>query len=419
VRRRDNFFAAIHMVVEAVFWFHPLVWWIGSRMVEEREQACDEDVLRMGCEPADYVEGILKVCRFYKESALPCVSGVTGADVKKRLRAILAGSTARELQVGTKVTLTVVALGTLAAPIVIGVINAPRIHAQGQVLAAIPKWEAASIKPCKPGDAAAGRGPRGGGGGGGASDPVLLRFACTTVDRLIRFAYLQDASGKHEPGPSTVPQRIMNQDIAGEPGWAKSEPYTIEAKPETPQIVEMMRGPMLQTLMEGRFNLRIHNEDMEVPVYALLVGKGGPRLTASREGSCISLDLFDPMAQPSPGQHPPCGPFAPDAAGGIVTYGSTLPSLCKQFSIAMDRDVIDKTGLTGQFDIHLQLTQQELFPWEPPPDAAGAGVAPPPIPSDPTGAIMAAVQKLGLRLEPAKAVVPHLVIDHIERPSEN
>lgn len=80
--------------------------------------------------------------------------------------------------------------------------------------------------------------------------------------------------------------------------------------------------------------------------------------------------------------------------------------------------MIDKTGLAGTFDIHLQLTEQELFPWAPPPDTGGAG-APAPIPSDPTSAIMAAVQKLGLRLEPVKAMVPHLVIDHIERPSEN
>jgi beta-lactamase regulating signal transducer with metallopeptidase domain len=63
------------MVVEAIFWFDPLVWWIGARMLEERELACDEEVLRMGCEPADYGEGILKVCRFYTESPLPCVSG--------------------------------------------------------------------------------------------------------------------------------------------------------------------------------------------------------------------------------------------------------------------------------------------------------------------------------------------------------
>src|ERR1700722_9441799 len=105
VRRRDNFFAAAHMVVEAIFWFHPLVWWIGSRMVAERELACDEEVLRMGCEPADYVEGILKACRFYLESPLPCVSGVTGADVTERLRAILAGCIAHELSGARKMIL--------------------------------------------------------------------------------------------------------------------------------------------------------------------------------------------------------------------------------------------------------------------------------------------------------------------------
>ena len=140
VRRRDNFFAAVHMVVEAIFWFHPLVWWIGSRMVEERELACDEEVLRMGCEPADYVEGILKVCRFYTESPLPCVSGVTGADVKKRLRAILAGSIAHELNGAKKMTLAAIGLAALAAPVLIGVLNAPAIRAQNAPSSRNSKW---------------------------------------------------------------------------------------------------------------------------------------------------------------------------------------------------------------------------------------------------------------------------------------
>ena len=51
VRRRDNLTSAIHMIVEAVFWFYPLVWWIGARLVEERERACDEAVLSLGNEP--------------------------------------------------------------------------------------------------------------------------------------------------------------------------------------------------------------------------------------------------------------------------------------------------------------------------------------------------------------------------------
>jgi uncharacterized protein (TIGR03435 family) len=93
-----------------------------------------------------------------------------------------------------------------------------------------------------------------------------------------------------------------------------------------------------------------------------------------------------------------------------------LANLCAQFSVALDRDVIDETGLTGKFDIHLQLTQQELFPWQAAHETAAAAA---PDPSDSRSAIMTAEQKLGLRLEPAKAPAQHLVIDHIERPSEN
>ena len=73
------------MVVQAIFWFHPLVWWIGARLVDERERACDEDVIRLGSEPEVYAESILKTCEFYVESPLACVAGVTGSDLKKRI----------------------------------------------------------------------------------------------------------------------------------------------------------------------------------------------------------------------------------------------------------------------------------------------------------------------------------------------
>jgi beta-lactamase regulating signal transducer with metallopeptidase domain len=71
VRRRDNLATTIHMAVEAVFWFYPLVWWLGARLMDERERACDEEVLRKGSEPQVYAEGILKICELYMESPLP------------------------------------------------------------------------------------------------------------------------------------------------------------------------------------------------------------------------------------------------------------------------------------------------------------------------------------------------------------
>src|SRR5688572_267662 len=105
VRRRDNVTAAVHMLAEAVFWFHPLVWWIGSRLVDERERACDQEVLRTCGEPQTYAEGIVNVCRRYVEMPLACVSGVSGANVKNRIRDIMTNRTIAKLGVAQKMVL--------------------------------------------------------------------------------------------------------------------------------------------------------------------------------------------------------------------------------------------------------------------------------------------------------------------------
>jgi beta-lactamase regulating signal transducer with metallopeptidase domain len=83
VRRCDNLAAAIHMLVEAAFWFHPPVWWLGTRLIDERERACDEEVLQRGSERHLYAESILKICEFCLSSPLTAVSGVTSANLKK------------------------------------------------------------------------------------------------------------------------------------------------------------------------------------------------------------------------------------------------------------------------------------------------------------------------------------------------
>lgn len=110
------------MAVEALFWFYPLVWWLGARLMEERERACDEDVLRMGSEPKVYAEGILKICELYLASPLPCVAGVTGANLKKRIEAIMENRTILSLTLAKKAALAVAGMAVLAAPIVIGII---------------------------------------------------------------------------------------------------------------------------------------------------------------------------------------------------------------------------------------------------------------------------------------------------------
>ena len=97
VRRRDNLAMAIHMVVEALFWFHPFVWFIKARLIEEQERACDEEVLRLGGDPQVYAESILRICEFYLTSPLICVSGIAGSNLKKRIEDIMRNRVALKL----------------------------------------------------------------------------------------------------------------------------------------------------------------------------------------------------------------------------------------------------------------------------------------------------------------------------------
>ena len=130
VRRHDNLAAAIHMVVEAIFWFHPLVWWLGARLVEERERACDEDVLELGSERQVYAEGILKVCEFCLASPLACMSGVAGGDLKKRMVHIMTERMLHKLDFGRKLLLGAAGLAAVAGPIAFGLVNANPTRAE-------------------------------------------------------------------------------------------------------------------------------------------------------------------------------------------------------------------------------------------------------------------------------------------------
>jgi TonB family protein len=129
-RRRDNLTFAIHMLVQAVFWFHPLVWWIGTRLVEERERACDEAVVRLGHDRETYAEGILSVCELYAASSLRCVAGVSGADLKERIIHIMRSQPMSTLNVARKLALLAAALCALLVPIAAGLMTGPAALAQ-------------------------------------------------------------------------------------------------------------------------------------------------------------------------------------------------------------------------------------------------------------------------------------------------
>ncbi len=244
VRRRDNLATAIHMAVEAVFWFHPLVWWLGARLMEERERACDEEVVRMGNEPQVYAEGILKICELYLESPLACVAGVTGANLRQRIEIIMANGDPLKLNLARRVALTAAALLALALPILVGVLNAPPLHAQFELRPTVaPKFEVASIKACKsdvnPGIIV----------GGGS--PGRLTLNCQTLRAIIDQAYYFFANARFDTLGMVTP-------LEGGPGWVNTDRFTIEAKPEgapgSGLVTQgVMRGPMTRALLEDRF----------------------------------------------------------------------------------------------------------------------------------------------------------------------
>jgi beta-lactamase regulating signal transducer with metallopeptidase domain len=125
VERRDNLKAALHMVVELLFWFHPLVWWLEARLVAERERACDEDVLAGGNKSKDYAEGILRVCQNYLESPLRCAAGVGGGDLPRRIDSILNPPHRVRLSALQAILLGGMALAVVAEPIAVGRLAAP------------------------------------------------------------------------------------------------------------------------------------------------------------------------------------------------------------------------------------------------------------------------------------------------------
>jgi len=229
-------------------------------------------------------------------------------------------------------------------------------------------------------------------GNGVRNDPVSpgrLGLVCRSSRLLIEIAY-------------KIPKAL------GGPAWLDSDLYDLNAKAEGNAPLDQMGGPMLQTLLEDRMKLIVHRETRELPVYSLTAARSGAKVTAFKEGSCVPIDLR--LLQPTPGEPRPVFCGTSSRTKGPTTmlngHGVTMENLAHQLSVTADRPVIDKTGLTGLFDFHLELAR----------DAADS------TPSDGTAGLSiftAIKEQLGLELKPDKGPVEVLVVDHVERPSEN
>jgi bla regulator protein BlaR1 len=398
---------------------------MGARMNEERERASDEKVIAHNARPEVYAKSILEVCEFCVTTPLPCISGVSGGDLKQRIRRIMTHGSSTALSTWRKAALAAAAVLTLAVPLVFGATHGqtpaastPESGQSPTASADLPKYDIASIKPYKADDGPAMR--------------VMLRITPDGVSlhgvplRMI----VQESFGVEQ-------DRILNQ-----PAWIGSARYNIEAKVEpedAPKLKDLkmeQRNAMMLQLLVDRFHLKYHHEKRELPMYALVVAKGGlkmkpskpdenpPQADAPKPGDAPGRVAFGPPPAPGtskPGDGPPPrmgkGMFMMNP-GHLESTGTPIDMLAHVLSRQLGRTVVDKTGLTGNYDFTLDYTPDNM----PMPVHGGPEGGPKPEMQPDAGgpSLFTAVQEqLGLKLESTKATVDVIVIDHIDQPSEN
>ena len=258
------------------------------------------------------------------------------------------------------------------------------------------RFEVASIKRCQNGERPS----------GGDPTPGRLHLACVTTASLIRLAYLVFPTGQPN---ALVSPTVFQMPISGGPSWIDSDRFSIDAKAEGRVNVEMMKGPMMQRLLEERFGLRIHRDSKQTDIFELAVAKNGPKLRSATVGQCVTYDRNDPP--PASPETVVCGTLRWNANGGFDVFGATMMDLSRALSAYVDREIVDRTGIAGRFDIHLD--------WSPADGRYAGGDAGSSLPPGEEASIASAMKKIGLQIRSGKGSTQTLVIDHVDPPTEN
>lgn len=352
VRRRDNLTSLLQMLVEVIFWFHLLVWWLGSRLISERERACDEAVLECGSDPRVYAESILKASEFCVDSPLACMSGVTGSDLKQRMVRIMTQKGNLNLSVASKLFLSTLGIAVITAPVLAGVFsNRP-------VLAAMDAPDQASLAPLKTSTVRLSH----------ATDKDEqwlqfhngdLTFPNVTVRKLIEYAY-----------------DLKDYQLTGGPEWINSERYDVKATwqpspkdgeaevaaptpPPPPPGAVVGRdlrpleplvplGPgqlqsIIRTVLATRFGLQVQSEPRNLPGFAMEIAASGARLpkpiTPARTDDGEQIFSVREMSK-----------------DGAVELGEVAPltAFADQLSQKIAAPVVNKTELAGTYDVTLK-----------------------------------------------------------------
>jgi uncharacterized protein (TIGR03435 family) len=379
IRRYDYLVNILQSAVEAVLFYHPAVWWVSGQMRAERELCCDDDAVSVSGDAVVYARALAELASLCQ----PVVMAANGGSLAHRISRLLGQprSAPRTLS-GT---------GIMAAG-VLPVIAAVALFGQP---ASRPRFEVASIKPA------------------GSQGPNMMRPLPNGLTGTVPLKLMMSRA-----------YAVQSFQITGGPEWINSERYAINAKATgTPSHDQI--SLMLQSLLEERFQLKIHHETRELPMFNLVIARGGPKLATSKEGGCD--DSTDPQPEPAGGRMAPPGSVAAPLTrcggldvmlqvGGARMSGGKIPmsELVRMLSVVLGRTVVDRTGFTGTFDVRLDFLPDDSTPHlpPPPPDAASSNAMSPSI-------FSALPEQLGLRLEAAKGPVEVIVIDQVERPSVN
>ena len=304
----------------------------------------------------------------------------------------------RKLDSRKKIWLGLGTVVVLAAPFLLGLANGTYQAAEAQTTVAANEtfsFEVASIKPDKSGSTIWGIRP--------TPDGLSARG---TLQRLIRIVY-----------------RIEPNQISGAPGWMSSERYDIEAKMDqaTADRMEKLndaqktsaRHRMLQTLLADRFKLTTHRTTKELPIYSLVVAKGGSKLHQAKPGDTYPNGIKGPDGRPAPVG----SDLMRMGRGELTAQGIGMEQVAHLLTQQTGRTVVDNTGLKGNYDFALHWTPDQSAPAFNGPSGGGPDST---TSSESGPSIFTAIQEqLGLKLEPQKGPVEILVVDHVEKPSEN
>jgi uncharacterized protein (TIGR03435 family) len=384
VRRCDWVSQCLARAVCAVYWFHPLVWMAWRRLALEAERSCDDAVLQRS-EAAAYAEQLVGLARRLvlaarTPAAKPTLLAMANrTDLTRRVRAVLDSRQQRGragmlplvlvCAAAAVLVLTMSPLTVVAAPQsapALSAANGPQTIAPPSGSAEAPKFEAVSVKLIDPDS----------GSLHSSEHPDPGRLSMTgSMHRFILRAF-----------------GITDSQLGGEPDWFKTHLYSIEAVTSTPASVDQLML-MLRGVLADRFQLKLREEDRDLPVYILEVAPGGPKFKELK-----------------PGEIPHDDPAPPDTfARSFTSVKELMNSLNGVYGgrLTVDRPVVDRTHLTGSYNMHL-LTEMERQT----DDFGGRTLRFPNLSHD-------LQSQMGLKLAPSHVPMPYFVVEKAALPTPN